>query len=580
MSSSMIETELFRCVTFQSLKSCYNSILGDFFFLSTNNSSSSQQKLFDLSNSFLVGKVKRSISESFHRWYFDAAGTTTTMSNINGDDPLILSVERLFESNVTSRLLSSLIDIVTSVAPMKHQNENNNNNNSNNSKNHLPALQKCVENIKVKYSELFNSFVSRLYLKRGDDSNENNNNNNNNNNQLIFLRLLDEGGNEISLVVEQLKQENKINNNNNSKTFWISADFPESLMKSLLSLIKTGGEQQQQAKSNNIKNSLSFPVEAGRFSHLLRSSASSPNNNNNSEFLTNLFKVLLRYSALSDEQLFFQQQTSTSATATTNQMLLNRRALSGTGQHSAVPPSVMKLISEKMGVQFECFASPLNSFCPKFCSAFVDTDSYFGSQGSFFSFNPFMMMSSSNNKNEKKSDDDEEEEHSSGFSFELNPPFVEDVMEKARQQAEWILQRAPQNIPVSFLIFLPHWVSPPTPCISNIRQNTSGFLKGELILKPFEHGYVDGSQHRMGSSESHYRTNHESVVFALQNDAGAKKWPFSDVIKEEIRVAFAQAVSKIPDFSHNNNNKNNNKNQKKTTTEMNDNQKEARRQRD
>jgi hypothetical protein len=32
----------------------------------------------------------------------------------------------------------------------------------------------------------------------------------------------------------------------------------------------------------------------------------------------------------------------------------------------------------------ECFASPLNSQLPLFCSAFADTDAAFGSMGSFF----------------------------------------------------------------------------------------------------------------------------------------------------------------------------------------------------
>ena len=48
----------------------------------------------------------------------------------------------------------------------------------------------------------------------------------------------------------------------------------------------------------------------------------------------------------------------------------------------------------------ECFASPLNCYCPRFCSAFPDTDSVFGSVGSFFDF-----------------------EFVEG-SFEANPPFV------------------------------------------------------------------------------------------------------------------------------------------------------------
>ena len=59
----------------------------------------------------------------------------------------------------------------------------------------------------------------------------------------------------------------------------------------------------------------------------------------------------------------------------------------------------------RFGVCHECFASPLNCYYPSFCSLFPDTDRFFGSYGSFFSFRP-----------------------TSG-SFQANPPFVEDVME-------------------------------------------------------------------------------------------------------------------------------------------------------
>ena len=39
-------------------------------------------------------------------------------------------------------------------------------------------------------------------------------------------------------------------------------------------------------------------------------------------------------------------------------------------------------------VSAECFASPLNWQTQLYCSAFKDTDAWFGSQGSFFNFLP------------------------------------------------------------------------------------------------------------------------------------------------------------------------------------------------
>lgn len=48
---------------------------------------------------------------------------------------------------------------------------------------------------------------------------------------------------------------------------------------------------------------------------------------------------------------------------------------------SALPVSVFECLHRHFGVTFECFASPLNSYFRQYCSAFSDTDSYFGSRG-------------------------------------------------------------------------------------------------------------------------------------------------------------------------------------------------------
>ena len=61
-------------------------------------------------------------------------------------------------------------------------------------------------------------------------------------------------------------------------------------------------------------------------------------------------------------------------------------ALGDQGTQGALPPRVWTLLQKEFGVQHECFASPLNvSFTSlTFNSLFVDTDQYFGGQGSFF----------------------------------------------------------------------------------------------------------------------------------------------------------------------------------------------------
>eukprot|EP00658_Telonema_sp_P-2_P003512 TRINITY_DN11305_c0_g1_i2.p1 TRINITY_DN11305_c0_g1~~TRINITY_DN11305_c0_g1_i2.p1 ORF type:complete len:396 (+),score=97.71 TRINITY_DN11305_c0_g1_i2:134-1321(+) len=55
---------------------------------------------------------------------------------------------------------------------------------------------------------------------------------------------------------------------------------------------------------------------------------------------------------------------------------------------AALPKEVVQVMQSDFGVRCECFASPLNCYCDNFCSLFPDTDSYFGSRGSFFDYAP------------------------------------------------------------------------------------------------------------------------------------------------------------------------------------------------
>lgn len=52
--------------------------------------------------------------------------------------------------------------------------------------------------------------------------------------------------------------------------------------------------------------------------------------------------------------------------------------LLGQGLQAALPPSAFKILREEFGVHFESFASPLNCFFTRYCSAFPDTDAPFG----------------------------------------------------------------------------------------------------------------------------------------------------------------------------------------------------------
>lgn len=64
-----------------------------------------------------------------------------------------------------------------------------------------------------------------------------------------------------------------------------------------------------------------------------------------------------------------------------SQMMFGVGLYEGTGLQGALPVHVFEALHKLFGVSFECFASPLNCYFKQYCSAFLDTDGYFGSRG-------------------------------------------------------------------------------------------------------------------------------------------------------------------------------------------------------
>eukprot|EP00916_Digyalum_oweni_P006564 GHVL01011234.1.p1 GENE.GHVL01011234.1~~GHVL01011234.1.p1 ORF type:complete len:801 (+),score=263.42 GHVL01011234.1:45-2447(+) len=92
----------------------------------------------------------------------------------------------------------------------------------------------------------------------------------------------------------------------------------------------------------------------------------------------------------------------------------------GGNMHAAAPETTFLYIKNNLHVNMECFASPLNCYFNTFCSAFYDTDKYFGSCGSFFDFEP------------------------TDGSFEVGPPYTEEVMLKTAEHLLYLLERSEQ----------------------------------------------------------------------------------------------------------------------------------------
>ena len=191
----------------------------------------------------------------------------------------------------------------------------------------------------------------------------------------------------------------------------------------------------------------------------------------------------------------------------------------GSGHHCATPPEVLNALRDHLGVEMECFASPFNSHFFHFCTAFGDTDVFFGSMGSFFTFNPVEG------------------------SFEVGPPFVEELMEEMRLHIESLLRASSR--PLSFSIIIPEWTDPITPCIAKIYENVTGSLKRKIVVPKEAHVYHDGFQHTL--RDTLFKPVHNTLVLVMQNDAGSHKWPVTDDVERKILATWAKCAEGVRD---------------------------------
>eukprot|EP01105_Mastigella_eilhardi_P008672 TRINITY_DN2095_c0_g1_i1.p2 TRINITY_DN2095_c0_g1~~TRINITY_DN2095_c0_g1_i1.p2 ORF type:complete len:492 (-),score=136.17 TRINITY_DN2095_c0_g1_i1:1526-3001(-) len=211
-------------------------------------------------------------------------------------------------------------------------------------------------------------------------------------------------------------------------------------------------------------------------------------------------------------------------------LLARYESLQGDSYQAACPEDVFRFLRTQLGVTHEAFASPLNRSCPSlrltFSSAFPDVDACFGSVGEFFA------LSARNFRG--------------GGSIEVNPPFLEEVMLAAVLHILNWLQGADATaatdkaapLPFSFVVIFPRWDD--TPAVEYLRR--SKYLRATVALSKREHSYYSGGQHRPGVLEQPGGTVSytNTLIFVVQNDAGAAKWPFTKQAEAELRAAFRQ----------------------------------------
>ncbi|KAH8300541.1 hypothetical protein KR018_011962 [Drosophila ironensis] len=172
---------------------------------------------------------------------------------------------------------------------------------------------------------------------------------------------------------------------------------------------------------------------------------------------------------------------------------------------AALPVPVFECLHRHFGVSFECFASPFNSYFRQYCSAFADTDAYFGSRGPFLDFKPV-----------------------SG-SFQVNPPHCEELIEACLLHIDKLLTDTME--PLSFIVFLPEWKS-----ISKL--DDSMYKRRSMVVLGMAHEYRHGYQHMMQKSEVLVKCMQGTQVVWLQNSAGYARWGPNENRVEALREAF------------------------------------------
>ncbi|KAK3267222.1 hypothetical protein CYMTET_24210, partial [Cymbomonas tetramitiformis] len=185
------------------------------------------------------------------------------------------------------------------------------------------------------------------------------------------------------------------------------------------------------------------------------------------------------------------------------------------GCQAALNEHAFEVLKQRMGVVFECFASPLNCHYEGYCSAFQDVDGPFGSRGNFFQLKGDSLEG----------------------SFEANPPFVSSVMSAMAIKMHALLKAATKRgTALSFVVVVPGWTDEPSWAI----MQKSEFRRALWQVAREDHGFCDGAQHQR---RDRFRASpFDTAVFVLQTAAGAAKWRATSKVERELRAAMAQAV--------------------------------------
>lgn len=176
------------------------------------------------------------------------------------------------------------------------------------------------------------------------------------------------------------------------------------------------------------------------------------------------------------------------------------------GLQAACPKQVFTVLEERLGVNTEAFASPLNCRLDNFHSAFPE-DEAFGSLGSFFEASPTQG------------------------SFEVNPPFTEATIARAYHHIAALLT-ASTEAPLQFVVVIPRWAS--KACWQLFEG--SSWTRRSHRLKCGYHRFAVGAL--SAENGKFIMATNDTSLFFMQNEAAAEKWPVEDETIDLLERAF------------------------------------------
>jgi hypothetical protein len=160
----------------------------------------------------------------------------------------------------------------------------------------------------------------------------------------------------------------------------------------------------------------------------------------------------------------------------------------GSNNHQlAVLPKIITSMEKDFELNFECFASAINTSQKQFCSIFNDVEQYFGSKGNFFNLIP------------------------SEGTFSCNPPYEKEIIYKCIYKIFDHLEESFNNdLKLTFLITIPIWDIEGQLLISNDKPKIN-YGDFEIIKKIKESKFFIGL--RMISKENFTYIDHNFKLF-------------------------------------------------------------------